>query len=260
MSECCLPNLGCLAIPIVNTNILGPPGPAGAAGRSIVDEYYEPSNGELTLTFDQAPFTYTTSDLRGAQGGVGATGFNGVSRLYTDIFTGNTTSAVINNWESMGTYTLAADELINIGDAVVINYEMELLLPNTFVLGARQSPLRRISIGAGTSLTKYDSTNPLGEPPMPNVSAQTAFISYTYKTTLEIIKASTSIASILRKCTFDAGIDIKIGALSLSFSNGTGSLLNINTSNPIVFSFDIYQYQATEIRMKSVTIDKISAQ
>jgi hypothetical protein len=257
MSDCCLPNLGCLSIPIESTNVLGPPGPNGLPGVSVLGSFYDPLTGIVTFTYSDGT-TSTTGDIRGPIGANGPQGVAGVARLFTTIFQGNTSSAVINAWEQMDTYTLPVGELVNIGDAVVINYEVELLLNNANVFGVRLIPLRRISIGTGTSLTKYDSTNVLAEPQMNTKSAVTATMSFSYNVKLELIKvsASNTTANFLRKCTFDSTIP----STPNSFTNGSGSLLNINVNNPVVFSFDIYQYQSTEIRMKSVTIDKILAQ
>jgi hypothetical protein len=257
MSDCCLPNLGCLAIPILSTNVNGPAGQNGLPGRGITSTFYNNANGTLTIFYSDGT-SQNVGVVQGPIGSSGPPGVDGMSRLFTTIFQGNTSSAVINTWEQMDTYTLPVGELVNIGDAVVINYEVELLLNNANVFGVRLIPLRRISIGTGTSLTKYDSTNVLAEPQMNTKSAVTATMSFSYNVKLELIKvsASNTTANFLRKCTFDSTIP----STPNSFTNGSGSLLNINVNNPVVFSFDIYQYQSTEIRMKSVTIDKIKAQ
>lgn len=262
MTECCLPNLGCLSIPIISTDVDGPAGAPGVDGRGITNEFYNGNTGELELTFSASPFSYTTGDLRGQQGGQGLPGNDGVSRLFTSYFLGNTSSAAITTWTSMDTYTLAGGSLANIGDSVVINYEVELLLPNqTVTVFGNTSiliPRRRVSIASGaTSLTQFDVTNALAEPYLTDLSAFTANQTYSYKATVELIKvaASNSSFNIIRKCTFDYNIP----STPYSFSNGSGSLISINTANPIIFSFDIYQYQSTEIRLKNATIDKITA-
>jgi hypothetical protein len=182
--------------------------------------------------------------------------------LFTSYFFGNTSSAVTTTWTSMDTYTLAGGSLVNIGDSVVINYEVELLLANQIITAFGNtfifSPLRRVSIASGaTSLTKYDATNVLAEPYLTDLSALTANQTFSYKVTVELIKvaASTTSNNIIRKCTFDYNIP----STPFSFSNGSSSLISINTVNPIIFSFDIYQYQSTEIRLKNATIDKITA-
>jgi hypothetical protein len=265
MSDCCLPNLGCLSIPVVSTNVAGTAGQNGAPGAAATIAV-----GTVTTVNPGDPATVTNVGTSGAaifdfeipEGAAGATGTPGVSRLFTSYFFGNTSSAVTSTWTSMDTYTLAGGSLVNIGDSVVINYEVDLLLANqiitafgnTFIL----SPLRRISIASGaTSLTKYDATNVLAEPYLTDLSALTANQIFSYKVTVELIKvaASTTSNNIIRKCTFDYNIP----STPYSFSNGSGSLISINTANPIIFSFDIYQYQSTEIRLKNATIDKITA-
>jgi hypothetical protein len=235
----------------------GPAGQNGLPGRGITSTFYNNANGTLTIFYSDGT-SQNVGVVQGPIGSSGPPGVDGMSRLFTSIFTGVTTSTVINNWESMGTYSLAVGELVNAGDSVVINYEVELLLNNASSFGIRLIPLRRISIGAGTSLTKYDSTNALAEPQMNTKSAVTPTMSFSYNVKLELIRVGTSntTANIVRKCTFD----YTIPSTPNSFSNGSGVLLNINLNNPVVFSFDIYQYQSTEIRIKNVTIDKIKAQ
>jgi hypothetical protein len=259
MSDCCLPNLGCLSIPVVSTNVAGNPGATGAAGNGIASESYDPLTGELELTFTDST-TFTTGDLRGAQGDPGVAGVNGVSRLYTNIFTGTSTSATIDTWESMATYTLAGGSLLNVGDSVVISFETELLLANTTrVLLGRSTvvpPLRRVSIASGaTSLTRYGSTS--SQEPMMDTLSNILGVIYSYRTTVELIKVSSSniTNNFMRRCR----VDNTIPSQPSSYSNGAGTLLSINVNNPIVFSFDIYQYQSTEMRIKNATIDKITA-
>jgi hypothetical protein len=265
MSDCCLPNLGCLSIPIINTDVAGTPGAPGAAATIDVGTVTTVNPGDPATVTNSGTTSAAIFDFEipeGAQGATGGAGVNGVSRLFASYFFGNTSSAATSTWTSMDTYTLAGGSLANIGDSVVINYEVELLLANqiitalgnTFIL----SPLRRISIASGaTSLTKFDATNVLAEPYLTDLSAFTANQIYSYKVTVELIKVAASNFSnnIIRKCTFDYNIP----STPYSFSNGSGLLISINTGNPIIFSFDIYQYQSTEIRLKNATIDKITA-
>jgi hypothetical protein len=260
MSDCCLPNLGCLSIPIISTNADGPVGPAGDDGRGIQSESYEPSNGQLTFTFTEAPFTFTTGDLRGSPGIQGGAGVDGVSRLYTNRFVGTSTSAVINSWESMDTYVLAEDSLINVGDSLLFEFEMDLELNNiTQVAGGKTVvvfPRRRISFGAtSTSLTKYDVTNPIAEPYLNTISTIGLNQRFSYKTTVELIKVSTSNLSnnFICRSRWDTSVP------SQPWTNIQTTLFSINTGNPITFSVDIYQYQLTEVRMRLLTIDKITA-
>ena len=240
MSDCCLPNLGCLAIPIISTNVAGNPGTNGTsatvtAGDTYGVPYGDPAN-VVNTSANPSAAVFDFYIPEGAPGSAGVAGVAGVTRLYTSAFTGNTTTTTINGWQSMGSYTLQAGSLVNIGDSLVINFETELLLKNTTIFSIRKYPLRRISIASGTSLTNYDSLNALAEPLMNTVSASSATMSFSYKTTLELIKVSSNntTTNFIRKCTYD----YTTPSQPTSFSNGSTSLLSINTNNPIVFSFD----------------------
>jgi hypothetical protein len=258
MSDCCLPNLGCLSIPVVSTNVAGTQGPQGPAGNGILSESYNSLTGELTLTFTDAT-TYTTSDLRGAAGTPGAAGVNGVSRLYTNRFVGTSTSAVINTWESMDTYVLAANSLVNVGDSLLFEFEMDLELNNiTQVVGGKTVvvfPRRRISFGSSISLTNYDVTNPIAEPYLNTISTIGVNQRFSYKTTVELIKVSSSntLNNFICRSRWDTSVP------SQPWTNIPSILFSIITGNPITFSVDIYQYQSTEVRMRLLTIDKITA-
>jgi hypothetical protein len=261
MSDCCLPNLGCLSIPVVSTNVAGNPGQNGAPGNGIASESYDPLTGELTLTFTDST-TFTTGDLRGAAGAAGGAGVNGVSRLYTNF--SPLTSITTQAWQQMDTYTLAANSLVNIGDSVILQFEMELLLKNikftnpisgvTTVL----NPYRRVSIASGaTSLTLFDTASPLGEPYMTTLSVGSIPTqTFVYRTTVELTKtAASSVAGNFKSRTrWDGSIP------SGTYTNNSIAAFNIDIANPIVFSLDIYQWQATEVRKISLTIDKITAQ
>jgi hypothetical protein len=113
-----------------------------------------------------------------------------------------------------------------------------------------------VSIASGaTSLTQFDVTNALAEPYMETVSQLTASQTYSYRTTVELVKISSSNSSnnFISRVRWDYTIP------SMTYSNNRVNPFSINTANPIIFSFDIYQYQATEIRMRMLTIDKITA-
>jgi hypothetical protein len=258
MSDCCLPNLGCLSIPVVSTNVAGNPGATGAAGNGIASESYDPLTGELELTFTDST-TFTTGDLRGAAGAAGAAGVNGVSRLYTNRFVGTSTSAVINTWESMDTYVLAANSLVNVGDSLLFEFEMDLELNNiTQVVGGKTVvvfPRRRISFGSSISLTNYDVTNPIAEPYLNTISTIGVNQRFSYKTTVELIKVSSSntLNNFICRSRWDTSVP------SQPWTNIPSILFSIITGNPITFSVDIYQYQSTEVRMRLLTIDKITA-
>jgi len=118
MSDCCLPNLGCLSIPVVSTNVAGTQGPQGPAGNGIASESYNSLTGELTLTFTDST-TYTTGDLRGAQGTPGSNGTN-ASVLLFSIEGINRTAP---DWGTLLPYgpTLPANTLANVGDRVIFD-------------------------------------------------------------------------------------------------------------------------------------------
>jgi hypothetical protein len=238
--------------------VAGIPGQNGAAGNGIASESYDPLTGELTLTFTDST-TYTTGDLRGASGGTGGQGANGVSRLYTNF--SPLTSTTVGNWQSMNTYTLASNTLVNIGDSVILQFEVELLKKNLTIPVAGTTitlpPYRRISIASGaTSLTRFDTSNPLGEPFMTTLSlGKTGTQTYLYRTTVELTKtAASSISSnFISRVRWDSTIP------SNPYTHNSISTFSINVASPIVFSLDIYQYQTVEIRTVSLTIDKITA-
>ena len=259
MSDCCLPNLGCLAIPIKRTEVLGPAGNNGVNGVSVTGTFYNALTGIVTFYYSNGTTTFT-SDIRGAIGGDGPQGTPGLARLYTNRFVGASTSAVINSWESMDTYVLAEDSLVNVGDSLLFEFEMDLELNNiTQVVGGKTVvvfPRRRISFGATSiSLTKYDVTSPIAEPYMNTISTIGANQRFSYKTTVELIKVSTSNLSnnFICRSRWDTSVP------SQPWTNIQTTLFSINTGNPITFSVDIYQYQSTEVRMRLLTIDKITA-
>ena len=263
MSECCLPNLGCLSIPVVSTNVAGNPGQNGAPGAAATIAV-----GTVTTVNPGDPATVTNVGTSGAaifdfeipEGAAGAAGVDGTTRLYTNRFLGTGTSIVPSSWEVMDTYTLAANSLVNVGDAIIIQFEADLLAANTTAIIAGRStivqPRRRVSIASGvTSLTQFDVTNALAEPYMITVSNVTANQTYSYRTTVELVKISSGNISnnFISRVRWDYTIP------SMTYSNNRVNPFSINTANPIVFSFDIYQYQATEIKMRMLTIDKITA-
>ena len=239
MSDCCLPNLGCLSIPIKSTEINGPIGLPGDDGRGIVFENYEPSNGQLTFTFTEAPFTYTTGDLRGGPGIQGGAGIDGVARLYSNTIEGF--SSVLNDFDEVAQYVLPANTLVNDGDALIIN------LRSVKTSNAGNNPYedcqRRIRFNS-TSCTLF-------------LSAEVAMItnssSQQYNTRVEIIKTGINTA----RCNVVSDYDI-IAANNFPpyFTYQLNlTVLDFTISNTI--SADIYQAASGQSRTKTFTIDKI---
>lgn len=260
MAGCCLTNLGCLSIPIIETSVSGPSGPAG---RGISSESYDPANGELTLSFTDFT-TYTTGDLRGAAGSNGSNGTDGapgISRLYTNF--SPSTSTTVQSWQQMNTYTLAANSLVNIGDSIIIQFEVELLKKNLVIPIFGQttilSPRRRISIASGTtSITRFDTSDALGEPTMTTVSlSKGGTQTFLYRTTVELTKtaASAVAGNFKSRVRWDGGV-----TPASVYTHNSISAFNITVANPIVFSLDIYQFQTAEIGTVSLTIDKLTAE
>lgn len=241
MSECCLPNLGCLNIPITYIDVAGQAGQNGAAGRGILNENYEPSNGELTLTFTDNT-TYTTGDLRGAQGDVGLQGVNGVSRLYSRLMDFYS-STIINNWVQQHDFIVPANTLLNIGDSLVINLRSMKLDSFGTALGC----LRRIrwnnlscSIAGGF------------EPIMIN-----ADVNLQYNMTVEIIKSDVDEAL----CRAVADVDLYTnGPTSIQCFTYQVNLTGLNFGQANYIYTDLWQAKTDQVYFKSITIDKITAQ
>ena len=265
MSDCCLPNLGCLSIPIVSTNVEGPPGQNGLSATIDAGIAFALPYGDAPTVTNVGPSQYVgIFDFgipAGAPGAAGAAGVNGVSRLYTNFST--LTSTTTQAWQQMDTYTLAANSLVNIGDSVILQFEMELLLKNikftnpisgvTTIL----NPYRRVSIASGaTSLTLFDTATALGEPYMTTLSVGSIPTqTFVYRTTVELTKtAASSVAGNFKSRTrWDGSIP------SGTYTNNSIAAFSINVANPIVFSLDIWQWQSTEVKKVSLTIDKITA-
>jgi hypothetical protein len=242
MSECCLPNLGCLAIPVISTQVAGQTGPPGAAGRSIVDEYYEPSNGELTLTFSEAPLTYTTGDLRGTQGNTGATGLDGVSRLYYNA--NDSSSGTAGSFATVFTYTLPADMLIENGDSLVINMRSVRLTADGDPFGSCQ---RRITF-ASTSCTLFTNISS-SEPDM--VQGDSTGLQYNLR--VEIIKTSVSQA----RCMVTADLCIQTSVVQVQYISYQNVLTGLDFTTTNTINADLLQSVVGQVRIKSFTIDKI---
>jgi hypothetical protein len=246
MSECCLPNLGCLSIPIISTQVAGQAGTPGAAGRSIVDEYYEPSNGELTLTFSEAPLTYTTGDLRGAQGDTGATGLDGVSRLYYN--SNDSSSGTAGSFVTVFTYTLPADMLIENGDSLVINMRSVRLTADGNPFGSCQ---RRITF-ASTSCTLFTSAAIGGSPSEPDM-VQGESTGLQYNTRVEIIKTSVNQA----RCMVTSDLCIETSVIPVQYISYQNILTGLDFTTTNTINADLLQSVVGQVRIKSFTIDKI---
>jgi hypothetical protein len=251
MSDCCLPNLGCLAIPILSTNVLGPPGPVGTNGVGIASTFYDPLTGIVTFTYTDGT-TSTTGDIRGPIGGNGPQGIGGVSRLYSmpvDFFS----STTINSWVQQHDVAIPANTLLGDGDALVVNLVSMYLIQNTAVADLFKAQ-RRIRWGVGTSVGVSCTLSPS----IQEIYMFTANTSFQYNTKLEIIKTSATTA--LCRVTSDMNIaslsTSDIGYQQYTYQrNLTG--LDFTVLNTIYT--DLYQAVVNQVYFKSITIDKISA-
>jgi hypothetical protein len=248
MSECCLPNLGCLAIPLKYIDVAGQSGQNGTDGRSIVDEYYEPSNGELTLTFSEAPLTYTTGDLRGAQGDIGDTGLDGVSRLYSNIVPTSLASPV-NTPVTIDSYTLPAYTLINDGDAIIVNLYINKTSLNVDYCD------RKVTF-AGFSMTIMSFLN---QNPYMGTTSLFNGVNYTYKLTVEFIKTSATTA--ISRCYADLNSPTSgLTPLYINYTSAPSIFITpvFDFTQPIPILMQITQAVANGVSFQSATIDKIT--
>lgn len=237
MSDCCLPNLGCLAIPLKSTNVLGPSGATGAAGNGIASESYDPLTGELTLTFTDTT-TFTTGDLRGAQGNPGNDGVDGVARLYSN-FTTSSAATPLGSFYTVATYPVPINTLVNNGDALVINLR-------TSRASSTGSCKRKISWN-GVTITA---------PIISEIEMYTASGIYQYNTRVEIVKTGTTTATCNIVSDYDINSNNPTGVLNFTYKkNITG--VNFGAINTITAY--LTQALANQAVFESMTIDKIKA-
>jgi hypothetical protein len=251
MSDCCLPNLGCLSIPVVSTNVAGTAGQNGAPGAAATIAV-----GTVTTVNPGDPATVTNVGTSGAaifdfeipEGAPGAAGVNGVSRLYqyVGVSVGSLTPST---WISILSYSLPANTLVNIGDSILIN----LISSNEIGYGTFPQflqALRKITFG-GISCT---ASITYGEPPMVSQSFDSGN-TRNYRTVLEIIRTGTTTA--LCKVMADVDNAAKILGYQYLVYDITLSFLDFTVSNTI--SAQLNQVVANQIFFKSMTIDKITA-
>jgi hypothetical protein len=243
MSDCCLPNLGCLAIPVLSTNVAGPTGAAGVSPTIEVGTVTTGAPGDpvvvTNVSVDPSVAIFDFEIPEGAQGDPGNDGIDGVARLYSNTIEGF--SVVLNSFDQVSQYVMPANTLVNNGDALVINLRT-VKLTNTGAL--YNGCQRRIRFNA-TSCTIF-STAEIG---MITNDAN----GYQYNTRVEIIKTGTTTA----RCNVVSDYDLystNIGLQYLTYQlNLTG--LDFTISNTI--SADIYQAASGQVRTKTFTIDKI---
>jgi hypothetical protein len=246
MSDCCLPNLGCLSIPVVSTNVAGNPGATGAAGNGIASESYDPLTGELELTFTDST-TFTTGDLRGAAGAAGAAGVNGVSRLYSNVVPTSLASP-LNTPVTIDSYTLPANTLVNNGDAIIVT-----LYTNKTSLNVNYCD-RRVTF-AGFSMTIMSSLN---QNPYMGQTSLFNGVFYTYKLTVEFIKTSATTA--ISRCYADLNSTTSgLTPLYINYTSAPSFITPVfDFTQPIPILMQISQAVANGVTFQSATIDKIT--
>jgi hypothetical protein len=240
MSDCCLPNLGCLAIPIESTNVLGPPGPNGTNGVGITTAFYNPVDGTLLLSYTDGS-SQNVGVVQGAIGLPGPDGVPGLARLYVN--TTEVSSAVLNSFVSTSyQYPMPANMLIDDGDSLVINLRLGKVsnVGNQFT-----GCLRRIKFNS-TSCTIFSAT----EVPMYASSS-----TLQYNTRLEIIKISATQA----RCLIVSDIDLYTNTANQDKFTYENTLTGLNFAAINTISAELYQAGSGQVRLYSMTIDKIKA-
>lgn len=243
MSDCCLPNLGCLSIPIVSTNVAGTQGPAGTPATITVGTVTTGAPGDPVTVTNVGTASAAIFDFEipeGAAGATGGAGVNGVSRLYTNV-TDNFTSN-INSWEYMSAYNIAANTLVNDGDAVVIRVRCIKALNSNNALNVRY----RVLFNA-LSCTYIGALEPFLNSTLDTTSQ--------YELVVEIIKKSSTTAL----CIVSADLSVSVSGSSVGTTRYQNELTGLNFAIQNTLYSQLYQEVANQITFKSVTIDKITA-
>jgi hypothetical protein len=244
MSDCCLPNLGCLSIPVVSTNVAGIPGQNGAAGAAATIAV-----GTVTTVNPGDPATVTNVGTSGAaifdfeipEGATGGQGIAGVTRLFSNL-TDNITPT-INDWVTMSLYNIPANTLVNNGDALVIRVRCLKTLNSNNVLNVRY----RVLFNA-LSCTTFGAVEPFLSSTLDTTSQ--------YELVVEIIKKSSSTAL----CIVSVDLSVSVGGSgTVGTSKYQNELTGLNFAISNTLYSQLYQEVANQIRFKSVTIDKITA-
>ena len=248
MSDCCLPNLGCLSIPVISTNVAGNPGQNGAPGAAATIAV-----GTVTTVNPGDPATVTNSGTTSAaifdfeipEGAPGAAGVNGVARLYSNTL--EQFSSLLNQFVPTYQYTIPVNTLVNNGDSLVINLRSVRLTTNTNVAQ------RRINFNA-TSCTLYTPTGvglTATEPFMITNNSE----GLQYNTRVEIIKISATQA----RCLVVADIALDVNLIPIQQLTYQNTLTGLDFTITNTISADLWQSASGQSRLKSITIGKIKA-
>jgi len=209
---CLLPNLGCLSIPVQYITTTGQQGPPG-------------ENGDNGAT--------------GNTGATGAAGPSGVYRLYTNVTEQKT--AVTASYQTLATYTLAANQLVNNGDSLVISAWSR----QDAVVNPQNPPYRQIKFG-GQSCTifTFEPTSLFNGKNL-------------YRLIVELIKTGTTTATCRVQADFLPLNSASSGNQAACFQR---DLTGLNFAATNVINYNVLQQIANESVLTSFTIDKITAQ
>jgi hypothetical protein len=157
MSDCCLPNLGCLSIPVVSTNVAGIPGTNGISPTITVGTVTTGAPGDPVTVTNVGTENAAIFDFEipaGAAGANGAPGADGASLLFSTEGINRTTAG----WGTLLGYgpSLPANTLANVGDRVVfeagINHYYQYTGTSTKITYA---DVRLLLNGASVTLSVY---------------------------------------------------------------------------------------------------------
>lgn len=248
MSDCCLPNLGCLSIPVISTNVAGNPGTPGTPATIAVGTVTTGAPGDPVTVTNVGTASAAIFDFEipeGAAGATGGQGVDGVSRLYSNTL--EQFSSLLNQFVPTYQYTIPVNTLVDNGDSLVINLRSVRLTTNTNVAQ------RRINFNA-TSCTLYTPTGvglTATEPFMITNNSE----GLQYNTRVEIIKISSNQA----RCLVVADIALDVNLITTQQLTYQNTLTGLDFTITNTISADLWQSASGQSRLKSITIDKIKA-
>lgn len=237
MSDCCLPNLGCLAIPIKSTEITGPIGLPGTNGVGITSTFYNNANGTLTIFYSNNT-SQNVGVVQGAPGSNGAPGVDGVGRLYSN-FLNSSAVAPLNTFYSVDTYSVPANMLLNDGDALLINLRT----------------LKQLSTGTCRRRITWNGST-ITAPLLTDVEMFTNSGIYQYNTRIEIVRTSAFTLTCNVVADYDINANNASGVQAFTFQKNLSGV-NFGVINTI--DVLLSQSLANQAIFKSLTIDKITA-
>ena len=245
MADCCLPNLGCLSIPVLSTDVAGAPGQNGISPTIEVGTVTTGAPGDpvvvTNVSIDPSVAKFDFSIPEGQPGTTGEQGVAGVSRLYSisyDIFSYDPIY-----WISLpeSTFTIYGGTLVNVGDSLTINLIVQ----------------KRLSNESGSALAnrriRFNSTVCANSCNMSSASSI-----YYYTTKCEIIRTGVSDARCITTDQYEIGGN---SASDLGYQEVTRivDLTGISFTADNTIDVQLQQQLASQIVFKSITIDKTTA-